>query len=138
LSGEKTTSCPSCKHIYHADCWAENRGCAAYGCDQVDILGGPEDTAPISQAVEDDAPTNAQHHWPLLLLASSLFAAVLGMFTFGLTALVTSLIDGIYLVRTRQHRKLAAGALLVSLVGLAAGIVFSYSFWLRRPLWSMR
>ncbi|MCC7350098.1 MAG: FHA domain-containing protein [Phycisphaerales bacterium] len=136
LPAEQVTCCPSCQHVYHAECWVENQGCAAYGCDQVNILAGPQATAPTTMD-HDPVPVDS-HHWPLLLLASSLFAAVLGMFTFGLTALVTGLIDGIYLVRTRQHRKLAAGALLISLVGLAAGLVFSYSFWLRRSLWSMR
>ena len=136
LSGEQMTSCPSCRQVFHADCWAETLGCAAYGCDQVNILAGPEETSSVTHQ-DDHAPANT-HHWPLLLLASSLFAAVLGMFTFGLTALVTGLIDGIFLIRARQHRKLAAGALIVSLIGLAAGLVFSYSFWLHRPLWSMR
>ncbi len=29
------TSCPSCRTPYHAECWAENRGCAVYGCPKV-------------------------------------------------------------------------------------------------------
>jgi hypothetical protein len=34
-SGESTQTCPSCRAVYHADCWAENGGCAVYGCSQV-------------------------------------------------------------------------------------------------------
>ncbi len=118
------------------DCWGENRGCSAYGCDQVNILAVPEEVSQVTQTSEFD--TSPSSHWPLLLLASSLFAAVIGIFTFGVTALLTGLIDGIYLFRSRHHRRLAVGALLVSLVGLAVGLIFSYSFWLHRSFWSMR
>lgn len=136
LPGEQTTSCPSCQQVFHVDCWTENRGCAAYGCDQVNVLAGSEETSPLTEVV--DISPLPSHHWPLLLLAASFFAAVLGVFTFGLTALAAGLIDGAYLVRSRHHRRLTAGALVVSLIGLVAGLVFSYSFWLHRPLWSMR
>lgn len=37
-SAEATATCPSCKLLFHADCWHENRGCSAYGCDQVNVL----------------------------------------------------------------------------------------------------
>jgi hypothetical protein len=35
LAGEATANCPSCRTLYHAECWEENRGCAVYGCPQV-------------------------------------------------------------------------------------------------------
>jgi hypothetical protein len=35
LAGEARTPCPSCGTAYHADCWAENGGCAVYGCKSV-------------------------------------------------------------------------------------------------------
>ncbi|MDB5333913.1 MAG: hypothetical protein JWP03_5064 [Phycisphaerales bacterium] len=35
---EETTECPSCGLTFHSDCWAENRGCSAYGCPQVGAL----------------------------------------------------------------------------------------------------
>lgn len=38
LAGEQTTDCPSCKLVFHVDCWSENLGCSAYGCDQVNVL----------------------------------------------------------------------------------------------------
>ena len=41
---EATETCPSCKLVFHADCWHENRGCAAYGCNQVNVL----ETRPVS------------------------------------------------------------------------------------------
>ena len=29
--------CPACAAPYHTDCWAENQGCARYGCTQVPV-----------------------------------------------------------------------------------------------------
>jgi FHA domain len=40
---EETVHCPSCRLPFHSDCWAENRGCSAYGCPQVGAL---EEKAP--------------------------------------------------------------------------------------------
>jgi hypothetical protein len=34
------TDCPGCKAQYHAECWAENKGCAVYGCSQVPATEG--------------------------------------------------------------------------------------------------
>jgi len=31
-AGEEVTACPQCRLGYHAACWAENGGCATYGC----------------------------------------------------------------------------------------------------------
>jgi predicted RNA-binding Zn-ribbon protein involved in translation (DUF1610 family) len=33
--GEAQTACPGCGAPYHAECWAENGGCAIYGCQHV-------------------------------------------------------------------------------------------------------
>lgn len=35
--GEDETVCPSCRACYHAECWQENRGCAAYGCTEAPV-----------------------------------------------------------------------------------------------------
>lgn len=37
-AGESSTACPACGLTFHADCWAENFGCSAYGCSQVNAL----------------------------------------------------------------------------------------------------
>jgi Prokaryotic RING finger family 1 len=34
------TACPACHAPYHSDCWAENGGCAVYGCTEVPITEG--------------------------------------------------------------------------------------------------
>ncbi|QDU93028.1 hypothetical protein Pla8534_08030 [Lignipirellula cremea] len=37
------TLCQACDLPYHAECWVENLGCAAYGCSQVNVLKvGPD------------------------------------------------------------------------------------------------
>ena len=41
--GEDTLACPECHLPFHAECWQENMGCAAYGCPQVNALKkGPD------------------------------------------------------------------------------------------------
>lgn len=54
--GEQVTRCPACDATHHADCWAENGGCAVPLCE-----GGPEDGAAPPQAAapssESEAPT---------------------------------------------------------------------------------
>ncbi len=32
VAGEHILYCPDCKLPFHKECWAENRGCSAYGC----------------------------------------------------------------------------------------------------------
>lgn len=33
-SGEEVVTCPDCKRVHHAECWAEVGGCGMYGCRQ--------------------------------------------------------------------------------------------------------
>ncbi len=41
--GEDILACPECHLPFHAECWQENMGCAAYGCPQVNALKkGPD------------------------------------------------------------------------------------------------
>lgn len=39
--GDLTTRCGECGLTYHAECWAENRGCATFGCAEVGALERP-------------------------------------------------------------------------------------------------
>lgn len=36
-----TVVCPDCKMVYHQDCWADNNGCATYGCPSSGCLAPP-------------------------------------------------------------------------------------------------
>jgi len=41
--GDDVTACPACGVPYHATCWAENGGCAVYGCGEAPkTVKGPE------------------------------------------------------------------------------------------------
>jgi hypothetical protein len=33
VAGEQIVYCPSCNLPFHQECWSENRGCSAYGCE---------------------------------------------------------------------------------------------------------
>jgi hypothetical protein len=54
------TPCPSCGLKFHDECWAENRGCAAYGCSQVGILG-TSDNSTDHQSPALETEDNAEH-----------------------------------------------------------------------------
>jgi hypothetical protein len=57
IAGEHILSCGYCTLPFHAECWDENRGCSAYGCE-----GAPKtvktqvDTAPVSNAWGEEKP----------------------------------------------------------------------------------
>lgn len=178
---EETTDCPSCGLRFHTDCWHENYGCSAYGCDQVNALKPPDErpvaadkhvngsskkviparppkkagptASPFTPRAtmatfrsNDQAASNAAtideleimpgrkesypiEHW---FLAASVFAALAGALLWGVPSLGVSIWVGNYLNRLRGKRKstvvIAAGAL--SFVGVAAGVVVSYIWWI--------
>ena len=57
ISGEQVVACPFCALPFHHECWKENRGCSAYGCE-----GAPKTTKaaatvdPVSNAWGDEKP----------------------------------------------------------------------------------
>jgi predicted RNA-binding Zn-ribbon protein involved in translation (DUF1610 family) len=68
LPAEKMASCPACRTAYHAECWAENLGCAVYGCSQV----------PATEArreLEIPAAYWGQEHKPCPSCGASILAA---------------------------------------------------------------
>src|SRR5687768_8887115 len=75
---ESTTICPTCGLTFHAECWKENWGCAAYGCEQVNALK-PKDEQPrveeIFQAPLDQ--TIERLPWNFVLLGASAIALAL-------------------------------------------------------------
>jgi len=57
---EATETCPACSQRYHAECWSQNRGCAAYGCTHVGVLDAAEDMSLVAAAVTQQAPKSAR------------------------------------------------------------------------------
>ena len=35
---DNAVTCPHCKIVYHRECWNDNKGCATYGCPDVNCL----------------------------------------------------------------------------------------------------
>ena len=120
--------CAECGLTYHADCWAENRGCASYGCSQVGALEPPGTTA-VKDV--DVAELIEPFPWEFLLLGASVVALVAGALAFGLPSGLLGVFTLWVGVRRRLKRwpmLAACGALC--LVGLVVGLEFSKFWWL--------
>ena len=136
---EATTVCPECHVAFHKDCWNENGGCSSYGCKQVNSIK-PKPVARVSQSpatestlAKDEAEAIASRHiqWGYLLLPGSVLAALGSILTFGIPSLLLAL--GIVVLGLRSPkptRKVSGFALLVSIVGAAAGSGISTYWWL--------
>lgn len=149
--GEQLTTCPACGLTLHADCWAENYGCSAYGCSQVNILLPASEnplakTAPVGDtsqvpaasevtAGDDDVQTGEALAEPVppeyLLLAGSVVGLLAGALTFGVPALL-ALAAALAFVRRDgvRHRGVAWTAVLLALAGVGVGVVVSCVWWL--------
>ena len=51
VAGEHILYCPSCSLPFHSECWAENHGCSAYGCESAPKT--------VKQAVTSEPTSNA-------------------------------------------------------------------------------
>lgn len=153
--GEELATCPACGLTFHAGCWAENYGCSAFGCGQVDVLlpqnqlatttadnnsgeaaaaeaghtaaaaGGYE--GPDAAAGREDVPRE------YLLLAGSVVGMLAGALTFGVPALLV-LVAGLVCLRSDRmgvrQRRVALAAVLLAVAGMGAGVVISWVWWL--------
>jgi hypothetical protein len=157
--GEAFATCPACGLTFHADCWAENYGCSAYGCSQVNALlpktplaetAAPGDTDPppaagaaaarLDETDGGDAGGAARAEQvprAYLLLAGSVIGLIAGAFTFGVPALVALVAGLAYLRRgspagsgAARHRGVAWAAVLLAVVGAGVGAAVSYVWWL--------
>jgi hypothetical protein len=148
--GEAGTTCSSCGLTFHADCWTENFGCAAYGCAQVNALlpkGEPEAANPLiaegppdETSVSDFLPDESAASAPRIpaehaLLAGSVASLLIGALAFGVPSLITLVASLVYLKRQRRVRvirssKVLLAAIALSLLGMAVGVAVSYLWWL--------
>lgn len=153
LQGDASRQCTSCSQIYHAECWNENRGCAAYGCPEVGSLDpapaaepvGAPVTAPAAApppapelpiaAKTAEAPAHDYHGppafpWDFALLGGSVLGTIIGAFTFGIPALFVGIASAVYAVRQRDGRYgLATLCAVICLLGVACGIITSSFIW---------
>lgn len=150
---EATTICPACSQPYHAECWQQNRGCAAYGCSCVGALdmdqvvltetGAPAaillvpSTAPaVSPKTQPvSAPPRQAFPWDFALLGASVLGSIIGAFTFGIPALALGLASAAYATRRGSGRRsIAALAIVICALGGVAGVVASRLLWFSAPL----
>ena len=132
---EGTIACPSCRLVFHAECWNDNFGCAAYGCEQVNILKPREPQAPpVDLPQPIDRPVE-RLPWNFMLLGAAALAAAASTITWGIPSL---LVAGLvywrgHLIGLWRRRQLAEPVLLVaaalSLIGLVAGVFISRLWW---------
>jgi hypothetical protein len=145
LPEDATTQCSCCSQVYHAECWRENHGCAAYGCPQVGVLDVPAtpqvpDPAIAAKSEFPPLPENRQRPfpWDFALLGGSVVGSVFGAFSFGLPALVVGALSVIYAVRRRDgNHRVATLSAVICLFGVAGGVIAS-SFIFNVPLWRSR
>lgn len=137
--GEESTACPACGVAYHAECWRENKGCAAYGCSQVSVLAEKEaapadvDAAPaIDPSFTKLAEPTEPSHIEVPLLAGAVIASLLGVVAFGAPAFIIGAIaTGYALVRRGRRRYLLATAAVIGLIGTVGGLLASLYWWMQ-------
>jgi hypothetical protein len=137
--GEERTSCPSCHLTFHAQCWQENYGCSAYGCDQVNVLAPADQKTDEDAAATSDRGATAGGHsfpWEPVMLALSFVATALGALAFGIPSAVMFVAVVLFLLVRKPPRKgLVAVAVLVALLGTAAGYATSMYYWKGVRVW---
>jgi hypothetical protein len=127
-TGEEMTECAECGLTFHADCWTENRGCAAYGCTQVGVLEPPS-TTPVKQL--DESEYADPFPWEYLLLGASVVSVVAGALAFGIPSALLGLLTIFGAMRKGLRRwPLLIGCLALAGTGMIVGLEFSKFWWL--------
>ena len=146
--GEHPHTCPSCQTPAHMECWLENKGCSTYGCEQVNALvprQRPADptAASVAAATSAAAAPSPQPEpprpvaWAHMLLGLSVVASLLGLLAFGVPAALLALTALVRLLTTRHDRRgVLAAAVVIGLLGTAAGVLISRFWWFGVPLMS--
>jgi pSer/pThr/pTyr-binding forkhead associated (FHA) protein len=136
------TGCPQCRLPYHAECWTENLGCAAYGCSQVNALKqGPDirigsNLPPVmSRAARRPvaaAEAESTIPWDFILLSASAIGFLISMVTCGVASLVLGFTAFASMVYNSNHGKSTRAttviALILSCLGFLIGGVVSLIF----------
>src|SRR5687768_1261342 len=117
---EKTTPCPKCGLTFHAECWEANYGCAAYGCDQVDVLKPRSAEPPPEQLPPPIEQPIEALPWDFLLLGGSTISLLISALTFGVPSLLMVAAVVVRVVKTKNLRQpIRFAALVVAVLGVA-------------------
>lgn len=141
-AGEKRHKCPSCGLDFHLDCWKENHGCSAYGCNQVNALAPKKRpaTPTIGPVVKDKPvviapPVPQPLAWAHALLALAVVGSLLGTLSFGIPSGIVGLIALVRLLASRTDKKAVLFAVvLIAALGTGAGVLISRFWWWDLPL----
>jgi len=129
---EATTTCSSCGLTFHTECWQENLGCAAYGCEQVDALKPKSNEPPPEPLPPPIIEPPEALPWPFLLLGASALALAVSSLSYGIPSAVVALAVGWRMWRKRAARnRILQAAAVIALVGIISGIMVSRFWWLR-------
>ncbi len=146
---ERSHKCPACAMDFHLDCWRENRGCSAYGCNQVNSLvpriarpavpemGTPE---PVVESSNERtaimaSPAEQGISWAHAMLALSVVGSLLGLISFGLPCAIVGLVALVRLLISKTDSKTVLSfSVLIAVVGTAAGVMISRFWWWNQPL----
>jgi hypothetical protein len=134
-AGEAIATCGECGSSYHQACWEENRGCASYGCGQVNALAEEAEEVPADSlaAAEVEAPSPA-FPWEFLLLGGAAVSIPVGALAYGVPGLFIAVGSALSLKRARR-RGVVWGALGLAVAGLVLGVVASLFWWNSIVLW---
>ena len=139
-SVEPSATCPACGVAYHADCWRDNKGCAAYGCSQVNVLAEKEDlpaheesgSALLDPDLRDLADALQPRSLEIPILAGVVLASLLGLVGFGAPPLIMGAIAfGYMLVRRGKQRMILLAAVIIAFIGTLAGVLASLYWWMQ-------
>ena len=138
--------CGACGLPFHTECWRENLGCSAYGCENVNVLKqGPDITinqlpatpqtlsVPMSAPGASAASANMSDEipWPYVLLGSSAIGCLLSIVMCGLPSLIVLFATAAYgqLKGFKKDPAIPIICFIVSGLGFLGGLVLSLAFW---------
>jgi hypothetical protein len=131
-TAEKTTTCPKCGLVFHAECWQENMGCAAYGCDQVNALAPKEESKPVEALPQPIVAELEPLPWSFLLLGAAALTLLASALSYGIPSGLIAVASGMRMLRKRRlHDRPLLWAAILSLLGIVLGLVISPIWWAR-------
>jgi hypothetical protein len=138
-AGEETQACPSCGLSFHSECWQENWGCSAYGCNQVNALKPADAKEPESQSAAEaeelmnELVAGSPFPWDYLILGFSAVAMIFSALTFGVPSMFALLaVITRFNFRDRIKSEMNVALLAISTAACAIGIIggfFVSNFW---------
>src|SRR4051812_44349091 len=83
-TAEETQVCPKWGLVFHAECWKENLGCAAYGCEQVNVLAPKTEEQPAQELPQPIVEAIEPLPWSFVLLGAAALSLMVSALTYGL------------------------------------------------------